>query len=184
MSEGVGMRIMPAYVGEGVRPGSSDFLNDIGQITDPGVVNLSPFGGPIFPAAWRGRYPHLMPIDAAIWGRFLDKHGSLFLGFQYDVTLGEGAQSLPGMSDKDKFLLWSLTVKRSDCLGIRRDGLLLVEVKPRLGMAAVGQVVSYYILWQRQYGGPPAVRVAVVCEQSERDLQFVCERLGVDVFVV
>ena len=176
--------VVPPFAGEGVRHVSSDYLDDIGRISDPGVVNLSPFAGPIFPPTWRGRYPHLMPVDAVIWGRFLDAYGERFLGFQYDVTLGEGAVPLDGFSAKDRFLLWSLTVKRADCLCIRRDGLLLVEVKPRLGMAALGQAMAYITLWNRQYGQPPAVQAAVVCEQSEHDISFVCGRLGVAVIVV
>ena len=161
------------------RPPSADPI-----IRDPGIVSLSPFPGPIYPVSWRGRYPHLMPIDVVIWNRFLDKYGGEFLGFQYDVTVGEGAAPLPEMSAQDKFLLWSLTVKRVDCLGIRRDSVTLVEVKPRLGMAAVGQCVSYYCLWSKQYGVSPAVRVATVCEQSERDLEFVMHKLGFQVLVV
>jgi hypothetical protein len=161
------------------RPPSADPV-----IRDPGIVNLSPFAGPIYPVTWRGRYPHLMPVDVAIWNKFMDKYAGNFLGFQYDVTVGEGAKPLPGMTEQDRFLLWSLTVKRIDCLGVRRDGVTLFEVKPRLGMAAVGQMTSYYVLWQRQYGGGVAVRVATVCEQSERDLAFVCQRLGFDIVVV
>lgn len=153
-------------------------------IRDPGIVNLSPFAGPIYPPSWRGRYPHLMPIDVRIWNRFLDLYGGDFIGFQYDVTVGEGAAPLPDMNARDKFLLWSLTVKRVDCLGIRRDSVTLIEVKPRLGMAAVGQCVSYFCLWRKQYGIAPAVRVATVCEQSERDLGFVMSALGFQVIVV
>jgi hypothetical protein len=153
-------------------------------IRDPGIVSLSPFPGPIYPPTWRGRYPHLMPIDVKIWDRFMDRYAGEFVGLQYDVTVGEGALPLPGMSAQDRFILWSLTVKRVDCLGIRRDSVTLFEVKPRLGMAAIGQMTSYAVLWQKQYGLPPAMRVATVCEQSERDLAFVCQRLGFQVVVV
>jgi len=153
-------------------------------VRDPGIVNLSPFLGPIYPPSWRGRYPHLMPVDLAIWNRFMDKYAADFVGFQYDVTVGEGAKAPEGASDADKYLLWSLTVKRIDCLGIRKDRVIVFEVKPRLGMAAIGQMVSYYVLWLRQYGRPPAVQVATVCEQSEPDLEFVAAQLGFLVIVV
>lgn len=150
----------------------------------PGIVSLSPFPAAIYLHSWRGRFPHLMPVDVAIWNRYLDRYGAQFLGFQYDITLGHGATPLPEMSPADRFLLWSLTVKRADCLGIQLEGVTLYEVKPRLGMAAIGQVVSYYVLWLRQYGYVPAVKMAVVCEQDEPDLHYVIDALGFQVIVV
>lgn len=144
----------------------------------PGLVNLSPYPGRIYSTAWRGRYPHLMPCDRAIWDRFLEAHGEDFLGVQYDILLGEGATPLTDMDEKDRRLLYCATVKRADCLLIMADKIILVEVKPRLGMAAVGQCLAYWIMWHRQYPYSPTVEVAWVGEQSEPDMQYVCDRMG------
>lgn len=139
---------------------------------------LTPFRGRIYPPSWRGRFPHLMPLDQAIWRRFLDVHGGEFLGYQYDITLGEGAEPLSNFNERDRRLLWMMTVKRADCLCIRPDALFLVEVKPRLGMAAVGQLVTYKALWERQFPGSPPVRMMWVGERGEPDQQYVMDRLG------
>ena len=150
----------------------------VSELLLPGLASLTPFPGTIFSPEWRGRYPHMMPLDIAIWDRFLDKFGEEFEGFQYDVTLGEGALAPSHFSEEDKRLLWLSTVKRADALGIRRNKLVLFEVKPRLGMAAVGQCVSYLILWQRQYANVPPVEMAWVGEMAEPDLFFVMSTLG------
>ena len=125
-----------------------------------------------------------MPLDRVIWDRFLSVYGADYLGFQYDVLVGDGATPLPNMSKRDRMLLYLLTVKRVDCLGIRAAGLTLFEVKPRLGMAAIGQCVSYVDLWRRQYGKFPPVRAAWVGEQSEPDLAYVADRQNMGVIVV
>lgn len=149
-----------------------------------GSERLTPYPGRVYGPGWRGRYPHLMPIDRAIWERFLERNGSEFLGFQYDIMLGEGADPVEGMSERDKRLLYSLTVKRVDCLGVREDGLVLFEVKPRLGMAAMGQLVVYNLLWKRRYGIGRPITMAWVGEQSEPDHQYVANQLGFRVVVV
>jgi hypothetical protein len=150
----------------------------------PEVVRLTPFPGAVYSPSWRGRFPHLMPRDDGVWRRFLDAHGSEFLGVQYDILLGEGATVPDGISEADRRLLYYATAKRADCLLIANDKLVLVEVKSRLGMAAVGQCVSYWLLWQRQYGRGRRIEIACVCEQGEPDLQYVMDRLGFRVVIV
>jgi hypothetical protein len=150
----------------------------------PGLASLTPVGGRIYSPSWRGRYPHLMPLDVAIWDRFLSEFGKDFLGFQYDILLGTGAAPLDNMSADDKLLLYALTVKRADVLMIQSDKLWLVELKPRLGMAAVGQLVSYKYLWERQYGYHPPVLPTWIGEQNENDLSFVMEQLGFTSIIV
>ena len=126
----------------------------------------------------------MMPLDQNIWSRFLERFGDEFVGFQYDITLGEGAEAPGNFSDEDRSLLWLATVKRADALGIREDKVVLFEVKPRLGMAAVGQCVSYLMLWKRQYPISPPVEIAWVGEQGEPDMGFVMGRLGFRTVVV
>lgn len=120
----------------------------------------------------------MMPLDIKIWDRFLERFGDEFEGFQYDVTLGQGAIAPNNFSKEDRRLLWLSTVKRADALGIQRNKLVLFEVKPRLGMAAVGQCASYLILWQRQFGTAKPIEVAWVGEMAEPDLFFVMSTLG------
>lgn len=150
----------------------------------PGLASLSPYQGRIYSTKWRGRYPHLMPLDRAIWDRFLERFGDEFLGVQYDVLLGEGAAPLVGASEMDRRLLYFATVKRADCLLIQKDRVILVEVKPRLGMAAVGQCLVYWMWWQRQYAYGPKVEVMWCGEQSEPDLAWVMDRMGFRMVVV
>ena len=125
-----------------------------------------------------------MPLDQVIWTRFLKRYGEGFLGFQYDVLLGEGAVPPEDFSDEDKRLTYLLTVKRADCLGISERGLWLVEVKPRLGMACIGQLLAYKELWMRQYGTGFDLNMLAVVEFGEPDLQYVCRRLGFGVVIV
>src|SRR5579863_8388373 len=136
----------------------------------PGLASLTPYQSRIYSPKWRGRYPHLMPLDIQIWDRFLDAYGKDFLGFQYDILLGQGAVPLPNMSDEDKLMLFALTVKRADVLAIQSDMLWLIEIKPRLGMSCVGQLVSYKYLWEEQFGNNPPIMPTWVGEQDENDL--------------
>jgi hypothetical protein len=137
-----------------------------------GVEKFSPYPAPIFPPTWRGRYPHLMPADIAIWTRFLEKYGDEYIGFQYDVLLGRGALKPADFPAWESKLLYLLTVKRVDCLGIRKDGVTLFEVKPRLGMAAIGQCVTYRALWHMHFGNIVNLLSAAVVEMDEPDIAY------------
>lgn len=144
----------------------------------PGLTQYTPYPGRIYSMKWRGRYPHLMPLDRAIWERFLDKYQDDFLAVQYDIMLGEGAPAPDNFSESDKRILYYATVKRADCLLILRDKLILVEVKPRLGMAALGQCLAYYLLWRQQYPYSPPVESMWVGEQDEHDMAFCMDALN------
>jgi len=149
-----------------------------------GVERYTPYPAPIYPHTWRGRYPHLMPADVAIWNRFLDKHGKLFKGFQYDVCVGKGADAPLTMQHFNRKLLYALTVKRIDALGIQPQGVTLFEIKPRLGMACLGQCIAYRELWQMHYANAVPVVCCAVVEHGEPDLQYCLQRLQIQLAIV
>jgi hypothetical protein len=149
-----------------------------------GISSLTPYAARIFAPDWRGRYPRLAPADARVWRKFQDRYWDGFLGFQYDIPLGEGALAIAGSSSVDVKLLYDLTVKRADVLAISAQVLWCIEVKPRLGMAAIGQLVVYRELWRRQWHGGIPVEFVWVGEQSEPDLEYVAGRVGLRLVVV
>ena len=41
-----------------------------------------------YPAAYRGRYPHMAKRDAAVWEQFIALYGERYEAYAYDVALG------------------------------------------------------------------------------------------------
>ena len=130
------------------------------------------------------KYPHLMPNEIPLWERFLAIWGKNFEGFEYDVRVGRGVDPGPGYEEQWRRLAIELTKKRIDAVG-RRDGIVYIfEVKPQAGLSALGQLLSYRILYREtfQYRGP--LRLAVVTDRLNDDERLVYRRYLVEIYEV
>ena len=136
---------------------------------------------PLFPAEKLRRYPHMFPEDIAIWERFLSVYKSEYLGFDYDIKVG----SVPDFPDnldtsiyKAGVLLWK---KRIDAVGYKKDRIEIIEVKPRAGMGAVGQVLTYVALYKKEFAPSLPVFGKIVTDYPQLDIADISSSYGIDV---
>lgn len=130
------------------------------------------------------RYPHLLPRERLLWERFLHEHASEFDAFDYDVRVGEGFPGPIDESDPFQRMRRALLQKRIDVVGYAGGGTRwLFEVKPHLGVTAMGALVSYEVLYRRtfNYGGP--IQLALVGATIDYDLQREWEARGVRIYL-
>lgn len=133
----------------------------------------------IFPPDYRGPYPHMFPLDIAVWERFLDKFGALYEGFQYDVMCGGDYKQFPRWEpeyQKDASVLSKL---RIDVIGYQTEQLHLIEVKPRLNPAAIGQVLTYREHFIADYKPELPVRSVIVAGEGDQNVEKVAEANGI-----
>ena len=126
----------------------------------------------------------MFPGDVEIWERFLDKYGSLYSGFQYDMMCGEECEQFPrweGSYRKDARVLSRL---RIDAVGFRGSDIDIIEVKPRAGMAAVGQILTYKDHYQKDYSPPAGLRGVIVTGQKDPNIPPIAEKHGIAYIVV
>lgn len=138
----------------------------------------------VFPPTRLRRYPHMFPLDIAIWERFIDSDGARYNSFSYDVKVGKGTRSPKGVDAAYRSMQRTLSKFRIDAIGNRGDYLEIFEVKPNASAGAIGQVITYVMLFVKQYNEGLPVRGAIVTDRERPDMRSLTEELGIGYYVV
>lgn len=130
------------------------------------------------------KYPHMLPADVALWERWLDRHGDFFSAVEYDVHVGGAIERLPVWSDQLVEMASTLAAKRIDVVGHRPGEVWIIEVKPEAGTSAIGQLVSYRILYIEKFKPATEPVCCLVTDNLVPDERFLLDHLGFKFFVV
>lgn len=128
--------------------------------------------------------PSLTPLDLAVWRRFLILRPSMFDAFNFQVAVGSGQPLPASASDADRKAWDKLTSKRIDAVGINKDGITVIEVKPRGGASALGQALVYRDLYIQKMKPAQPVAALVVCNYIDEDVRLSALRYNVSFFAV
>ncbi|MBA7607070.1 hypothetical protein ES703_14222 [subsurface metagenome] len=132
----------------------------------------------------RTHYPHMKSDEARIWTKFLETTALEFENIIYDLHLGMGILPVPGEPDFMKVLKLAVTRKRVDAIGETSDDIWIFEVKPRVGMSALGQLVTYFELYQEEYRPVKPVMLAAIGEREAPDIRSAFDLYAVNVILV
>ncbi len=132
----------------------------------------------------RFRYPHMLPRDQYIWDKFLEQHGDYFEYFKYDIHVGEGVGNITGYPPEIVKMAKVLTQKRIDAVGFRGSEIWVFEVKPYAGLSAIGQVVAYEALWNKDFPDRQVTYKSIVTDRTDNDIRYMCKELGIRLYEV
>lgn len=132
----------------------------------------------------RFRYKHMLPRDKVIWDRFLEQYGDYFERFDYDIHVGEGIGGICGYSKLTKKIALALTQKRIDAVGRKEGEIWVIEIKPKAGLSAIGQVTAYEILYNKGFGIGKVTHKAIVTDRTDVDIRTLCKELGIRLYEV
>lgn len=130
------------------------------------------------------KYPHMKSDEAAVWDRFLAKIPFKVVNVLYDVRLGEGTVVAEGVPEWVKSMAWALSTKRVDAIVETPLEFILVEVKDRGALSAVGQLLGYLVLFNKQYRPQKRVRLALVCAAIAPDMAPILKEYGIETYLV
>ncbi len=130
------------------------------------------------------KYPHMFPLDIAIWERFLDRFGSDFLSFTYDVKVGSGTEPPEGVGDNYARMQRILSKYRIDVVGLKPDSITIIEVKPEAGTVAIGQIEAYTRLYQRDFNPQLPIKGAIVTDRELPDMKYLTNVKDVEYYIV
>jgi len=136
------------------------------------------------PYAKRHKYPHMIGENAEIWSRFIDENPGRFESADYDFRVGEGMELKQEWPENVKRDATALTQKRIDVLAWKGDQPTIVEVKRRVGLSALGQVLGYKILFMRDLPHIKEPELLVVTGKIGEDDRRVLEGHNVPVEVM
>lgn len=130
------------------------------------------------------RYPHLLPVDAHLWDRFIRFYPDYFDKVAYDIHLGKGVRTPDDFDPKLRSLAVFLTQKRLDVLGVNGRDVTIIELKPYAGTTALGQLLTYQVLFYHQYPRLSVPQLMIITDMVQPDMAVVCKHHKIKVVEV
>lgn len=128
-------------------------------------------------------FPHLLPDDIDVWERYLVHPDHHYTHIDYDVQVGFGAPAPPGITPEIEKARLHLTRRRIDAVAYAPSLITLIEITRLVDLKAIGQVISYPILYNLTYRPRLPVKMLLVCEKLNTDIEYVLPELRVDVWI-
>jgi hypothetical protein len=126
----------------------------------------------------------MMPEDHVVWNRFLDQKLALIQRVWYDVHVGEPVAVPNDLPSEMVAVSLAVTRKRIDAVCLMGGVYYIIEVKPWGGYVALGQVLTYWDLFVKEFPSSSPTLGAVVCVQGDPDCYDAFEEQGITVFQV
>ena len=106
------------------------------------------------------KYAHLRPADVEIWQRFVEQNPGRFKRVFYDFKVGDAADVDEEITTEIKGAWYDLTRWAIDVVAEDERTIYIVEVKPNANSKAIGQALSYAVLYREEQS--PKKRVVPV----------------------
>lgn len=131
----------------------------------------------------RYKYPHMAPLDVAIWERFITANPDIFDVVSYDVPVGDGASFDTVVNPETGGDVGKLYQRKIDVVGRKNGIFFVVEVKPRASTSAIGQVKGYVTLFKRDYTIHESVVPIIVTDELLPEMEFLAKGEGVQIIL-
>ena len=132
-----------------------------------------------FETTWRGTPEQMLTSDVPLWHKFLDHFSTKFLKFYYNVRVGGPDVSKIEGDEAIKRMWYLNTAKRLDAIGETANTLWIIEVASSPYLRAVGQMLSYQFLWEKDPKIKKPIKSVLICPYLDSDLQSILLHYGV-----
>ena len=130
------------------------------------------------------KYPHLLGKDKILWDNFISKFPDLFDTVDYDIHVGTGIDA-PGETSETMYNQWKeLTKKRIDVIGYKNGSPSIIEVKDRVNLGTLGQVLGYQFLFSKEHPELGFISLIVVTGSCGPDDKMILDHYNVKSFVL
>ena len=109
-------------------------------------------------------YPHLSPVEAAIWDRFIDSHPTEYGFVEYDVKIGPIPDFVADHEDAAMQKQAPLYQYKIDVIGHNTGVLDIIELKQRADFKTIGQVEGYCDLYIKEFSPTTKPRCVIIAE--------------------
>ena len=97
------------------------------------------------------QYPAMTRLESEITRAWLRLFGIAYDRIEFNVRLGEGVELGEGFSEQTRQAALLSTQKRADVIAWLVGQPDVVEVKDRISLGAIGQLLGYQLLWNREH---------------------------------
>lgn len=130
------------------------------------------------------KYPHLLGEDVPVWNRFIELYPDRFDTVDYDTHVGSGIDTPTGPIDEVSEQWRNLTKKRIDAIGWKGELPTIVEVKFRVGLDTLGQILGYRFLYLEAHPDIKGIPILIVCALIGPDDIHVLDHFNVPYVIV
>jgi hypothetical protein len=123
-------------------------------------------------------------VDLSIWQRYRAQLPADTVALFFDVRLGEGRATPPDTPAYLQEFWYAVTAKRADVLVQVPGGVWLVELRDHAQPSAVGRLQVYGLLWKDDPVLAGALRLVLVTNYADPDVQRLCAVQSIDYVVV
>lgn len=129
----------------------------------------------------RAKYAHMLPEDHATWTAFLESEQNILDEVWYDVHVGAPMDIPKDSPNYMKAVVEGVSRKRIDVVGRKGYRLFIIEVKPFANMTAIGQVVTYAKLFNKEFTIFPTAAAMIVATRCDRDILDIAESMNIKI---
>jgi len=120
-------------------------------------------------------------IESFVWDEFLRKYSQKYERIGENVPVWFDPPVIRDVLKPSKRCLVNPPTFRIDAIAGNRDYLELIEVKETGNMTAVGQLLTYRMMFMRTYWGYRELAMRLVCRRASPPIRFVCGKLGIEI---
>jgi len=126
-------------------------------------------------------YPGMTVLESEIVRAWLKLHHTEFDSVGFNIRMGTG-QLLPiGTDPAIQKMAIDLTQKRADIVALKGADVTIVEVKIRLALQSLGQLLGYSTIWKAEHPVVGNVRLVAIARDAVLDAPDVLMAFGVTV---
>lgn len=125
-----------------------------------------------------------MPEDVPVWDLFLDQYAEDYISFDYDIHVGKGRPAPNDYPENIKRMAIDLSQRRIDAVGFKEDAIHIIEITRVAGIKAVGQLVTYPLLYQSTFAPTLPLIPVLVTREIMNDIQQIFVQHNIITFLV
>lgn len=127
------------------------------------------------------QYPSMTANESAVARAWLEKHADEWEDVEFNVRLGSSLDLGPGYNEATKQQAAILSQKRADMVAVRGSSALVIEVKLRVALAAMGQLFGYATLWRVEHPETTGLQLEAIGHDALLDVVEILQAHGVHV---
>ncbi|MBA7530951.1 hypothetical protein ES705_23162 [subsurface metagenome] len=119
-------------------------------------------------------------IEGIVWDEYCRQFAMCYDRIGVNVPVWLDPPEKRGVLKQSKRCLVDPPSYRVDAIA-GKDGIVeLIEVKETGNMTAIGQLLTYRMLFNRTYWNYEGLKLRLVCRRAPAPIRFACEKLGID----
>lgn len=136
------------------------------------------------PLAWLRKYPHLEPLDTAIWSAYLDTDPWPTATVAYDIHVGTPAIVPLDTPDNYRRMVEHLSTLRIDAVVFLNHKTHIIEIKPSASLSAIGQALCYAHLFHARYPHILKPTPTILTDLPKPDTPWLCKLLNIELLTL